>query len=200
MTTILVTGATGMVGSHFARRAAELATTCGQWFGATRTAGRSTGFRLSSSKAISRSRSRCPRHLRTRKSWFTPPPTSAIGGRRRNIVRSTSVALEHMIHAAARSPRLARWVQISSLGVYPARHHYGTDESVPPDAVGLDGYTRTKAEAEVLLAPSWPRARLSGRHPAAGIHLRPWRPARPAPLRREDRHGQNENSSAVAIV
>jgi nucleoside-diphosphate-sugar epimerase len=42
-------------------------------------------------------------------------------------------------------------VQVSSLGVYPARHHYGTDETVPADATGLDGYTRTKAEAEALL-------------------------------------------------
>lgn len=61
------------------------------------------------------------------------------------------IALEHMIHAVTRSSRFERWVQVSSLGVYPARHHYGTDESVPPDAVGLDGYTRTKAEAEILL-------------------------------------------------
>jgi nucleoside-diphosphate-sugar epimerase len=61
------------------------------------------------------------------------------------------IGLEHLIHAAARSGRFRRWIQISSLGVYPARHHYGTDESVPADPVGLDGYTRTKAEAEVLL-------------------------------------------------
>jgi nucleoside-diphosphate-sugar epimerase len=37
------------------------------------------------------------------------------------------------------------------LGVYPARHHHGTDETTPADLTGLDGYTRTKAEAEVLL-------------------------------------------------
>jgi nucleoside-diphosphate-sugar epimerase len=61
------------------------------------------------------------------------------------------IALEHMIHAVAHSPRFERWVQVSSLGVYPARHHFGTDETLPPDAVGLDGYTQTKAEAEILL-------------------------------------------------
>ena len=60
------------------------------------------------------------------------------------------VALEHLLHAAAQSGQLRRWIQISSLGVYPARHHYGTDESVPPNPTGLDGYTQTKAEAEVL--------------------------------------------------
>jgi nucleoside-diphosphate-sugar epimerase len=61
------------------------------------------------------------------------------------------VALEHMLHAAQRQGRLRRWIQISSLGVYPARHHYGTDETVPPDLAGLDGYTKTKAEAELVL-------------------------------------------------
>jgi nucleoside-diphosphate-sugar epimerase len=51
---------------------------------------------------------------------------------------------------AARN-QVRRWVQVSSLGVYSARDHFGTDESTPPDIEGLDGYTRTKAEAEVLL-------------------------------------------------
>src|SRR5687768_11879666 len=43
------------------------------------------------------------------------------------------VALEHMLHAAQRNGRLKRWIQISSLGVYPARHHFGTDETVAPN-------------------------------------------------------------------
>lgn len=61
------------------------------------------------------------------------------------------VALEHMLNAVQRSQRLKRWIQISSLGVYPARHHFGTDETVPPNLTGLDGYTRTKAEAELVI-------------------------------------------------
>jgi nucleoside-diphosphate-sugar epimerase len=61
------------------------------------------------------------------------------------------VALEHMLLAAEAAGRLDRWIQISSLGVYAARHHYGTDETTPPDLSGLDGYTKTKAEAEVLI-------------------------------------------------
>lgn len=61
------------------------------------------------------------------------------------------IALEHLLTAAEREGRLKRWVQISSLGVYPARHHYGSDESLPVDIQGLDGYTRTKAEAELVL-------------------------------------------------
>ncbi len=61
------------------------------------------------------------------------------------------VGLEHLLTAAERAGSLQRWVQVSTLGVYPPHHHYGTDESVPPNIEGLDGYTRTKAEAEVLL-------------------------------------------------
>ena len=61
------------------------------------------------------------------------------------------MALEHLVNAAMRTGKLDRWIQISSLGVYPAQHHYGTDETLPASLTGLDGYTRTKAEAEVLL-------------------------------------------------
>lgn len=61
------------------------------------------------------------------------------------------VALEHLLTAAHREGRLQRWIQISSLGVYPPRHHYGTTEDAAIDPSGLDGYTRTKAEAEYLL-------------------------------------------------
>ena len=61
------------------------------------------------------------------------------------------VALEHMLQRRRRIGRLQRWIQISSHGVYPARHHYGTDETVPPDPNNLDGYTQTKAEAELVV-------------------------------------------------
>src|SRR4029078_4101807 len=61
------------------------------------------------------------------------------------------VALEHMLLASRRIGRLRRWIQISSQGVYPVRHHYGTDETEPPELNNLDGYTQTKAEAEVVV-------------------------------------------------
>lgn len=52
-------------------------------------------------------------------------------------------------HAAAGS--LKRYVHISSLGVYEARDHYGTDESEPPCTKGIDGYTLTKVECEQVV-------------------------------------------------
>ena len=61
------------------------------------------------------------------------------------------LALEHMLTAAMHRGQLRRWIQISSLGIYPARHHDGTDETSPANLKGLDGYTQTKAEAEVVL-------------------------------------------------
>ncbi len=59
--------------------------------------------------------------------------------------------LRALLDAAQSSGSLKRFVHISSLGVYEARDHYGTDESEPPSLSGIDGYTRTKAESEKLL-------------------------------------------------
>ncbi len=56
-----------------------------------------------------------------------------------------------LLDAALQSGSLKRFVHISSLGVYEARDHYGTDESEPPNASGIDGYTLTKVESEQLV-------------------------------------------------
>lgn len=60
-------------------------------------------------------------------------------------------AVEHLLRAAADAPRLRRFLHVSALGVYTAKHHYGTDETTPPDLTGFDGYTHTKALSEVLV-------------------------------------------------
>uniref|UniRef100_A0A7C2JXS3 NAD-dependent epimerase/dehydratase family protein n=1 Tax=Schlesneria paludicola TaxID=360056 RepID=A0A7C2JXS3_9PLAN len=64
-----------------------------------------------------------------------------------------------LIDAAEQGGQLRRFVHISSLGVYPARDHFGTDEDTPPSATGIDGYTLTKVEAEQLVVE---RARQTG--------------------------------------
>ncbi len=51
---------------------------------------------------------------------------------------------------AVRGEQLQRFVHLSSLGVYEARDHFGTDESVPPPETHIDGYTQTKVESEKL--------------------------------------------------
>lgn len=50
----------------------------------------------------------------------------------------------------ARPQTLKRFVHLSSLGVYAARDHFGTDESEPLPARHVDGYTQSKVEAEKL--------------------------------------------------
>jgi nucleoside-diphosphate-sugar epimerase len=58
-------------------------------------------------------------------------------------------ALRLLLEAAA-AANIDRFVHVSSLGVYEGRDHFGTDETTPPAAEALDGYTRSKVEAEAL--------------------------------------------------
>ncbi len=57
--------------------------------------------------------------------------------------------MRYLLEAAAQQ-NVRRFVHVSSLGVYEARDHYGTDESVPPPRQHIDGYTQTKVESEEL--------------------------------------------------
>ncbi|QDV29098.1 3 beta-hydroxysteroid dehydrogenase/Delta 5--_4-isomerase [Planctopirus ephydatiae] len=57
-----------------------------------------------------------------------------------------------LIEAARKQPAFEKFVHISSLGVFPARDHYGTDEDVPVSTFGIDGYTLTKRESEQLVS------------------------------------------------
>lgn len=61
------------------------------------------------------------------------------------------LGLDNLLQAVHREGKLRRWVHLSSLGVYPPEHHFGSDESLPPNVNGFDGYNRTKAEADILL-------------------------------------------------
>lgn len=57
--------------------------------------------------------------------------------------------LRLLLDAVTGTP-LQRFVLVSSLGVYAARHHYGTDETEPLPDHHIDGYTQSKVEAERL--------------------------------------------------
>lgn len=58
---------------------------------------------------------------------------------------------ESLLRAVESNGCLKRVVHISSLGVYPARDHHGTDETEPLSLAGIDGYTLTKAESEMAV-------------------------------------------------
>lgn len=150
--TMLVTGATGMIGGRVARRAVE------------------EGYRV---RALVRAGSDCrelePLGVELVRGDLGDPASiaPAVEGAA-VIVHSAAhigdwgpaekyrainvVALEQLLLAAERAGVLRRFIHVSTLGVYPARDHHGTDETDPVSLTGLDGYTRTKAEAELVVA------------------------------------------------
>ena len=148
---VLITGATGMVGSAFARRAVEAGYAVQALVRRNSNRGALDGLPIEFIEGDLAEPESLPAVLANAEIVVHTAAHVGDWGPAEKYRAINVIALEHLIHAAARSPRFTRWVQVSSLGVYPARHHYGTDESIPADAVGLDGYTRTKAEAEFLL-------------------------------------------------
>jgi nucleoside-diphosphate-sugar epimerase len=70
--------------------------------------------------------------------------------------------LQHLLEAAGRSETLKRLVHVSSMAVYEARDHFGTDETerVKPD--GVDAYAVTKVEAEQMLLEYVAREKIPG--------------------------------------
>lgn len=156
---VLVTGATGLVGSHVAERMRQLGVP-------TRALARP-----SADTALLRS-------------WgveivpgdLTDPASLAAATKGATVIvhcaakvgdwgpvedyrRVNVEGLRALLDAAQAAGTLKRFVHISSLGVYQARDHYGTDETEPPSLDGIDGYTRTKAESEKLVLD---RARETG--------------------------------------
>ena len=59
-------------------------------------------------------------------------------------------ALRSMLEVC-RQIQVKRFVHLGSLGVYPAEHHYGSDETYPLPEKHMDAYTQTKLEAEKLV-------------------------------------------------
>ena len=148
---LLVTGATGLVGSHVAQRAREL------------------GIRT---RALVRANS----DQSLLKQWGVECVHGDLNDY--DSHRGAAAGVTALVHCAAKvgdwgpvedyrkvnvhgtdsllraveaNGVLKRVVHISSLGVYPARDHHGTDESVPLSLSGIDGYTLTKAESEQLV-------------------------------------------------
>ena len=148
---ILVTGATGLVGSHVAQRARELEF---------------------STRALVRESS----DIDLLKQWGVETVTGDMTDRASlktavdgvtlivhcaakvgdwgpvDDYRAVNVAgLIELLSAAEAANSLKRFIHISSLGVYEGRDHYGTDESEPTNSQGIDGYTLTKVESENLV-------------------------------------------------
>jgi nucleoside-diphosphate-sugar epimerase len=148
---LLVTGATGLVGSHVCQRARELGiktralvressdkTLLGEW-GVDLVYGD-----LNDLESLDQAASGVTAlvHCAAKVGDWGP-----IDDYRRVNVDGTRALLE----AVEKNGTLKRVVHVSSLGVYQARDHHGTDETEPLSLSGIDGYTLTKAESEQLV-------------------------------------------------
>ncbi|MCA9055812.1 MAG: NAD-dependent epimerase/dehydratase family protein, partial [Planctomycetaceae bacterium] len=158
---LLVTGATGLVGSHVVERAIE------------------RGWRV---RVLCRQSS----DIRLLQLWGAEIVTGsmtepyAIQAAVRDVTHIVHAAamlgdwgrvepyrdvnvtgFDHLLEAAVRNPQLKRLVYISTQGVYPVGDHFGTDETTPMHD-GVDGYTITKVEAERLLQGFVEREKLPG--------------------------------------
>jgi len=148
---ILVTGATGLVGSHFAEQACQrglkvralcrtdAATELLREWG-TEIVDGDLGRRESLKKACDGA-------------TVIVHCAAKVGdwGRTEDYRRINVTGTRSLLDTALESGTLQRWIQISSLGVYEGTDHYGTDETTLPDTAGIDGYTLTKVESEQLV-------------------------------------------------
>ncbi|NLX95292.1 MAG: NAD-dependent epimerase/dehydratase family protein [Rhodopirellula sp.] len=148
---ILITGATGMVGTAVARRAVEAGHPVRAMVRATSDCSELKPFGVEFVEADIGLPETLPAAVKDVDIVVHAAAHVGDWGPAEKYRAINVVGLEHLLNAVEREGRLARWIQISSLGVYPAGDHYGTEETSPVDLAGLDGYTRTKAEAEVLL-------------------------------------------------
>jgi len=148
---ILVTGATGLVGSHFAEQAREkglhvralcrasTATELLKEWGVEIVAGD-----LADIPSL---------HAACSDATVIVHCAAKVGdwGQTEDFRRINVDGTKTLLDAALSTGSLKRWIQLSSLGVYEGTDHYGTDETTPPNTVGIDGYTLTKVESEQLV-------------------------------------------------
>jgi nucleoside-diphosphate-sugar epimerase len=64
--------------------------------------------------------------------------------------RQVNVESLRVLLDACKGQALSRFIHMSSLGVYEARHHHQTDEDTPLPKRHRDGYSQSKVEAEQL--------------------------------------------------
>ena len=147
--TLFVTGATGLVGSHVVEEALRLghrvralvrASSDTRWL--DQRAVEQIDGDLEDADALGRGVAGAD--------WvFNCAAKVGDWGSLEDFRRLNVAALELLLQAAV-TARVERFVHVSSLGVYEGRDHFGTDETTPPAAEALDGYTRSKVEAEAL--------------------------------------------------
>ncbi|MBA4065494.1 MAG: epimerase [Isosphaera sp.] len=147
--TVLVTGATGFVGSHVAVALARR----GDAVRALARPGADTSFLEQLGATVVRGDLADPASL--------GPALDGVGvvvhcaakvgdwGPVDEYRKVNVEGLRALLDATLGKP-LHRFVHVSTLGVYEARHHHATDETEPLPDRHIDGYTQSKVEAERL--------------------------------------------------
>jgi 2-alkyl-3-oxoalkanoate reductase len=147
--TVLVTGATGFVGSHIAEALARR----GDTVRALARSSADTAILEKAGIAIVRGDLSDPESLKAAVDGVDVVVHCAAKVGDWGPVdeyRTVNVeGLRTLLDATLGKP-LHRFVQVSTLGVYEARHHYQTDETEPLPDKHVDGYTQSKVEAERL--------------------------------------------------
>jgi nucleoside-diphosphate-sugar epimerase len=148
---LLVTGATGLVGSHVAQRAREMGL-------ATRALVRSE----SDTTVLDRwGIEKCEGELNDADSLVRAATGATLvvhcaakvgdWGSVDNYRFVNVIGLENLLDAIEKAGTLRHLVHVSSLDVYENRDHHGSDETVAPGTNGADAYCLTKIEAEKLV-------------------------------------------------
>jgi nucleoside-diphosphate-sugar epimerase len=148
---VLITGATGLVGQNFAKRAVDAGFNVLAMVRPNSDRSVLNGLPVRFVEADLEIRDTIPGALSEADVVVHAAAHVGDWGPAEKYRNVNVVALEAMLEEAERIGRLRRWIQISSLGVYPYGHHYGTDETTPPARSHFDGYTQTKAEAEMVI-------------------------------------------------
>jgi 2-alkyl-3-oxoalkanoate reductase len=138
---MLITGATGLVGSHVAERAVE----AGYDVRALVRDHMAPSCRLLANLGVELKEG----DLRD----YVVHAAGAVGEwGDSKFYRDVNVdGLMNLLETLVRTSSLKRLVALSSLSVYAPRHHFGTNEKVPIYLSGFDEYARTKTEAELIL-------------------------------------------------
>lgn len=149
--TILVTGATGLVGSHFAEQA------CQRGFKVRALCRASAATELLNEWGVEIVEGDLGNIESLKKACDGATVivhcAAKVGdwGPTEDYRRINVDGTQSLLDAALEAGSLKRWIQLSSLGVYEATDHYGTDETTAPHTAGIDGYTLTKVESEKLV-------------------------------------------------
>jgi nucleoside-diphosphate-sugar epimerase len=148
---LLITGATGLVGSHVAEQARER----GHRVRALTRPGARTDLLKAWGVELVAGDLDQPDSLQAAVAGATVIVHCAakVGdwGATEDYRRANVAGTQALLDAALQTGSLKRWIQISSLGVYEGTDHYGTDETTQPSTTGIDGYTLTKVESELLV-------------------------------------------------